>query len=238
MLYRNDIMILQSLALLCLATAAPAQIASLCNTGQTSATSAGCSNTLEIPNAPGGGPDRDGNWQVAYPYPSALTSTHGPCALTGFVRAWVDTPNTRWLANSVSSASQWIAPFDGENNLPAGPYVYRTQVYIPALLPGGLVPSGLTINGQLASDNGTVGIYLESPAHSALCSKVIGQSYPVNPMNSSGYTQWWDFSFSNSLPISPGTDAFIYFVADNQVNSNGQSPTGLRVEFFSSSTLF
>ncbi len=122
MLYRNDIMILQSLALLCLATAAPAQIASLCNTGQTSATSAGCSNTLEIPNAPGGGPDRDGNWQVAYPYPSALTSTHGPCALLQIRQGgWVDTPNTRWLANSVSSASQWIAPFDGENNLPAGP---------------------------------------------------------------------------------------------------------------------
>jgi hypothetical protein len=230
--------ILQALAMLCLTSAAPAQIGSLCNTGQTAATLAGCTGALVTPNPPGGGPARDGNWQLAYPYPSTLTTSHSVCTLTGFVRAWVDTPNASWLPDSVSTASEWITPVDGENNVAVGSYVYRTTFQVPSVLPGGAVPAGVTINGQLASDNATLAIYLESPANSAKCSLVTDQKFPVNPAGHGvgDFEQWWDFSFTNSLQITPGAAAFLYFVVQNQ--TSGASPTGLRVEFFSSSMFF
>jgi hypothetical protein len=143
-----------------------------------------------------------------------------------------------WPPNSVSTASEWATPFDGENNLPVGLYVYRTTFQVPSVLPGGGVPTGVTINGQLASDNATFGIYLESPANTAKCSPVTGQSFPVNPAGhgAGDFEQWWDFSFTNSLPITPDAAAFLYFVVDNPLG--GPSPTGLRVEFFASSTFF
>ena len=230
--------ILPAFAILCFATAAPAQIVSLCNTGQTLATLAGCTGDLVTPNPPGGGPNRDGNWQLAYPYPSTLTTTHAPCLLRAFVRPWVDTPNASWLPDSVSTASEWTTPFDGENNLPVGTYVYRTTFQVPSVLPGGGVPTGVTINGQLASDNATFAIYLESPANTARCSLVTGQSFPVNLAGhgAGDFERWWDFSFTNSLPITPGAAAFLYFVVQNPLS--GASPTGLRVEFFPTSTFF
>jgi len=231
--------ILPALAMLCFATAASAQIGTLCNTGETPETATGCTGVLVTPNPPGGGAARDGNWQLAYPYPSTLTSAHTPCALTGFVRAWVDTPNVSWLPDSASAASEWVTPFNGENNLPAGAYVYRTALHVPSVLAGGIVPTGMTINGQLASDNATIAIYLESPANSASCALVTGQTFPVNPVDGSDFQQWWDFSFTNSLPITPGAPAFLYFLVANGVGHNtNPSPTGLRVEFFSSSKFF
>lgn len=108
----------------------------------------------------GGGHNHDGNWALAYPYPSALSVGHGPCSLTTWVRAWVDTPNAAWLANGASTASEWITPHDGESDLPAGWYVYVTRFSVPSVLPGGGVPTGVTINGRLASDNPTYGFYL------------------------------------------------------------------------------
>jgi hypothetical protein len=240
MRYLKTQSILQALAMLCFATAASPQITGLCNTGQTPATTSGCTGVLVTPNRSGGGPNRDGNWQLAYPYPSTIISSHSPCDLTGFIKAWVDTPNGSWLPDSASTASEWITPFDGEGNLPNGWYVYRTSFSVPAVLSDGGVPTGVTINGQLASDNSTMGIYLESPAFGASCSLMTGQSFPVNPIGTPEFGQWWSFSVTNSLPITPGAAARLYFLIANPYDktTGGPTPTGLRVEFFASSTFF
>jgi hypothetical protein len=225
-------------AILLFAGTAAAQITGLCNTGQTSKTISGCTGVLVTPNPGGGGSNRDGNWQLAYPYPSTLSPTHGPCDLRSFVKAWVDTPDVLWLSNGVSSASEWITPYDGDNSA-AGWYVYRTAFHLPSLLPGGIVPTGLTINGQLASDNATYAIYLESPADSGSCSLVSGLPVPINPAGStfSDFDEWWPFSFTNSVAIIPGTNAYLYVVVLNlnDEQTGGPSNTGLRVEFFASS---
>jgi hypothetical protein len=89
---------------------------------QTPKTFSGCTSVLMTPNPTGGGPNRDGNWEIAYPYPSTLSPVHGLCGLS-FVRAWVDTrvlqaPFDSWLPNSASTASEWITPYDGEGNQP------------------------------------------------------------------------------------------------------------------------
>lgn len=229
--------ILQGLAVMVLfATVATAQIPGLCNTGQTPATSAGCTGVLVTPNPTGGGPNRDGNWGLTY---RVLGADHNPCHLPadGFVYAWVDTPLSTWLPNSSSTASEWITPYDGEGNRPAGWYVYKTAFYVPFVLPSGAVPTGLRVNGQLASDNETYTIYLESPANNPRkCAVVSG---PVNSETS--FPVWTPFSFTNSHAITPGADAYLYFVVQNQpcpVGCGGPgdaSATGLRVEFFASS---
>jgi hypothetical protein len=54
-------------AMLLFATVAAAQIKGLCNTGQTAKTLFGCTGLLVTPNPAGGGPNRDGNWALAYP---------------------------------------------------------------------------------------------------------------------------------------------------------------------------
>jgi len=221
-------------AMLLFATMAAAQIAGLCNTGQTPATSAGCSGVLVTPNPYGGGPTRDGNWALAYPYPSTLSPDHGPCALKTFVPAWVDTPNIDWLPNSASPASERITPYAGETNISAGWYVYVTQFPVPSVLPGGRVPTSVTINGRLSSDNATYAIYLESPANSAACSAVRGLPVPLN--NDLDWDRWVDFSFAH--PISAGADAYLAVLVRNQYNtglSSGDSPTELRIEFFDTS---
>lgn len=213
-------------------------VTGLCNSGQTAATASGCTGVLVPPNSDGGGPNRDGNWDIAYPYPLPLSRIKPPCMVTSYIPAWVDTPNGSWLPNSASTASEWIMPFDGENDLGQGWYAYRTNFPIPSALPGGGVPTGMTINGQLASDNVTVWIYLRSPANSGECELVLpSQPFPVNPYNGPTFEQWWPFSFTNRTPITPGADASLYFVVVNEFNSGfgGPSPTGLRVEFFSSS---
>jgi hypothetical protein len=143
-------------AILFFTTVAAAGVNGLCNTGQTSRNPSGCTGVLIAPNPPGGGPNRDGNWGVAYPYPSSLDPTLSPCALTSFTKAWVDTPYSvppAWLPNSISSASEWITPYDGEGNLAEGWFVYITPVHVPSVLPGGILPTSLTISGRFASDN-------------------------------------------------------------------------------------
>jgi hypothetical protein len=235
--------ILQGLtAILLFATTAAAQIPGLCNTGLSPKTVLlGCNSGLVTPNPLGGGPNRDGNWVLAYPYPSALSATTGPCTLKSFTRAWVDTPNIGWMPNDGSPASEWVTPYDGEGSLPAGWYVYRTAFPVPSVLSNGALPTLMTINGQLASDNTTYAIYLENPAHSGNCSLVSGQPFPVNPrgIGTGDFEQWWPFSFTNASAIAPGTEAYLYFVVENSFEHQDpgpSSPTGLRVEFFSSST--
>jgi len=226
-------------AMLLFATLAAAEIPSLCSTGQTGKTIFGCTGVLVTPNPTGGGPNRDGNWALAYPYPSALSPTHGPCVLKGFIRAWVDTPNGSWLPDSASGASEWITIYDGEslNPLP-GWYVYRTAFHVPSVLPGGVVPTGVIINGRLASDNATYGFYMGNPADGYACAFVTGLPVPINPAGSgfSDFTQWWDFSFVNPVPITPGADLWLYVLVQNA--AGGNSPTGLRVEFFGSSAFY
>jgi hypothetical protein len=209
-----------------------AQIRGLCNTGQTAEDALGCTEVLVTPNPKGGGPHVDGNWQIAYPYPSPFEGFAGPCELTQFEPAWVDTPFINWLPENASTLSEWITPYDGESPRKPGWYVYRTAFPVPPVLPGGAAPTSVKINGQLSSDNTMYAIYLESPAGSSSCSLVAGQAFPVNPpgADSSDYQQWWPFSFSNALDIAPDAVAYLYFVVLNDNNA-----TGLRVEFFGSS---
>jgi len=220
-------------AMLLFATIAAAQIPGLCNTGETTKTALGCSGILVTPNPTGGGSNRDGNWQLAYP-----SATVGPCSLKGFTRAWVDTPNGGWLPNSVSAASEWITPYDGEGNMAAGFYVYRTVFHVPAVLPGGVVPTGASISGRLVSDNATYGFYMGNLAD-ASCAFVTGLPVPINPNGGLQISQWWDFSFTNPIAITPGSDLLLYVLVQNYYDSqlpDGISPTGLRVEFFPTST--
>jgi hypothetical protein len=143
------------------------------------------------------------------------------------------------MPNDVSAASEWITPYDGEGSPPAGWYVYRTAFPVPSVLSDGAVPTLITINGQLASDNPTYAIYLENPAHSGKCSLVSGQPFPVNRrgIGTGDFEQWWPFSFTNAFAITPGTGASLYFVVENAFENNDPpSPTGLRVEFFSTSS--
>jgi hypothetical protein len=213
-------------------TAGLAEIPGLCNTGEGPKTLAGCTGSLVTPNPPGGGANRDGNWAITYL--TASQASNDPC-VRKLVQAWVDTPNSLWLPNSVSTASEWITPFDGENDQKAGYYVYVT--FFP--VPDSPAPTGFTINGQLASDNPTVAIYLATPAGNPSCSLVSGQTFPVNPpgQGHSDFSQWWPFSFTNTQILAVASPAALYFVVHNPYDPtggpNGSSPTGLRVEFFS-----
>jgi len=141
-----------------------------------------------------------------------------------------------WLPNSASAASEWTMPDGGSYVVPAGYYIFRTKFPVPSVLPEGGVRTGVTISGQLASDNATYWIYLESPAHSSAgCSLVSGRQFPVNPVGGATFSQWWPFSFANSLPLTPGADAYLYIVVGNGITIYNSSASGLRVEFSASS---
>jgi len=219
-------------AVLLFATIAAAQIPGLCNTGETAKTALGCTGVLVTPNPTGGGPNRDGNWGLTF---RRLRADHNPCLLpaNAFVYAWVDTPFDTWLPNSVSTASEWSSPYYGDVNGAAGWYIYKTAFRVPRVLPGGAAPTGVTINGQFASDNEAYAIYLESPANDpGGCALVSGQAFPVG-----SFEVWTTFSFTNSAAITPGADANLYFVVQNAPcdNCDHLNASGLRVEFFASS---
>jgi hypothetical protein len=184
------------------------------------------------PNPIGGGANRDGNWEIAYPYPSTLSPVLGPCGL-GFVRAWVDTPLSTWLPNSASIASEWITPYDGEGNQPQGWFIYLTAFHVPAVLSGGTIPSGVTISGRLASDNETYGFVLENLAHGGSCGFVEGLPASLNPNDE--FTQWTDFSFTSPIAITPDSDLFLYVLVINSPSTGNPNAAGLRVEFFDTS---
>jgi hypothetical protein len=220
-------------AVLLFANFAAAQISGLCNTGETAKTALGCTGVLVTPNPTGGGPNRDGNWGVTF---RPLSADHNPCLLPaqGFVYAWVDTPFDTWLPNSVSAASEWSSPYYGDVNGAAGWYIYKTAFRVPSVLLSGAAPTGVTIDGQFASDNAIYAIYLESPANNpGGCAPVSGQAFPVG-----SFEAWTTFSFTNSTALAPGADASLYFVVQNAPcdNCNHLNATGLRVEFFASST--
>ena len=214
---------------------ATAQIPGLCNTGETPRNALGCSGILVPPNPPGGGPNRDGNWGLAFPYPSDL-SLLGACGLTEFTKAWVDSPYSvppAWLPNSASGASEWITPYDGEGNQPMGWFVYLTPFHVPKVLPGGIVPTGFTIRGRIASDDQTYYFVLSSPSNGA-CSRVEGVPVPV----ASSYEEWTEFSFTSPIPITPNSDVFLYALVYNDYDAHSPNPTGLRVEFFDTSGFY
>jgi hypothetical protein len=122
------------------------------------------------------------------------------------------------------------------------------SVVLPDEFTAGAIVSGIVVvvddvlklgayfrSAVLTSDNATFTIFLESPANSGSCSVVSGQPFPVNPPGSqtlSDFRQWWPFSFTNSLAITPGADAYLYFMVANAHDSQVgcPSPTGLRVE--------
>ncbi len=219
------------------AVAAAAQIPGLCNTGETPKTALGCSGVLVAPNPPGGGPNRDGNWEIADPYPSTLSTTLGACALKSFVSAWVDTPVAGgWIPNS--TASEWITPYNGEGNLTSGWYAYATAFHVPVVLPGGVAPKGVIINGRLASDNSTYSFALASVAEGGSCAVPKGLPIPINPGTLPGddSEKWTDFSFTSPVAITPGSDLLLYVVVQNAYSA--PSPTGLRVEFLATSSFY
>jgi hypothetical protein len=218
---------------------ATAQIKGLCNTGESHQTLSGCTDVLVTPNPTGGGPNRDGNWGLAYPYPATLSPTLGPCDLKEFISAWVDTPTYdppfSWLPNSASAASEWITPYDGEGNQAQGWYIYLTGFHVPAVLPGGIVPTGLTINGRLASDNETYGFVLASRANGGSCGFVTSLPVPINPIDQ--FNQWTNFSFNSPIPITPESDVFLFVLVYNSPSTGNPNATGLRIEFFDTSAL-
>lgn len=226
------------LATLLFAAMAAAEVPGLCNTGETPRTTgSGCSGVLVTPNPPGGGPSRDGNWNIAYPFPSTLSTSLGACALKSFVSAWVDSPVAgAWIPNS--TASEWITPYDGEGNLTSGWYVYATKFNVPFVLPSGAAPKGLIIKGRLASDNSTYSFAIASIAAGGSCAVPKGVPIPINPGTLPGddSEKWTDFSFTSPVPITPGTDLFLYVVVQNAYSA--ASPSGLRVEFFDTSGFY
>jgi hypothetical protein len=224
------------------ATVATAEIKGLCNTGETPKTTTGCTGVLVTPNPTGGGPNRDGNWGIAFPYPSTVSPAN-PCGLD-FIRAWVDTPYhlygppLEWFPNSKSDASEWITPYDGESNLAPGWYVYITGFQVPSVLPSGSAPTGVTIKGRIASDNWTYGFLMASSAAGGSCALV--EHLPV-PLDPDQYLKWTDFSFTSPIPITPGSDVLLYVLVHNTETPglpNGNSPTGLRIEFFDTSAFY
>jgi hypothetical protein len=219
-------------------TMATAQIKGLCNTGQTTQTIAGCTGVLVTPNPTGGGPNRDGNWGIAYPYPSTLSPIFGPCGL-GFIRAWVDTPLLQaafdsWLPNSASATSEWITPYDGEGNQPQGWYVYLTGFHVPLVLPSGILPTGLTISGRIASDNSTYGFVLASLAHGGSCGFVEGLGVPA----ANNFEEWTNLTFTSPIAVIPDSDIFLYVLVYNGPSSGSPNATGLRIEFFDASAFY
>lgn len=226
-------------AALLFSAVALAQIPGLCNTGEATRTRLGCSGVLVIPNPTGGGPNRDGNWEIAFPYPSNILTPKNACDL-GFVPAWVDTPLLQqpidsWLPNDVSTASEWITPFDGEGNQPQGWFIYRTNFRVPLVLPSGIAPKGFVIHGRIASDNQTYAFALTGLKYSDSCALVEGLPAPINPAQ---YGAWTNFSFTNPTAIIPGSDVFLYALVYNARSTGDPNATGLRVEFFDTSAYY
>ena len=214
--------------LMCVGVSAAA-IPGLCDTG--------LSNNSCTGPVPIGG--NDANWQIAFPYPTAPSTSPipNPCsapecgtAPLTFEPAWVDAPDSSWLANS--KISEWITP-QVENSV-GGHYIYAITVPVPT------ADGHVTIVGELLSDNEVEAIYLSSGATE--CLPVAGYPYDNVAVNSPSNftTPWTPFKIINA-PVGAGGSATLYFVVRNRgvggVDSN-PTDTGLRVQFSQSASSF
>ncbi len=205
----------------------------LCDTGRTpqSPQPLGCTTTSLVSpiNPLNGGPFTDGNWSLAFPFPSA-PYTEGPpdpCTInTLYDSAPVNVPWYTWF-NPVDARSQWIEPLGG-GATPAGWYIYRTYFDVPAAQNFNSYYR-LETEGQLTVDDGVKAIYLENPASDRRSCRVLAT------FNSLGQESSWTSFHLSATRLIPGTRAFLYFVVDNSYLAFpvDENPTGLRVEFFS-----
>lgn len=224
---------------LLLSSAAVAQIPAtgLCNTGLTPASPLpnGCTtSTLVTPvNPQSGGPNVDGNWGLATPYPSASGNQEAPdpCTLKTFGPAWVDAPAQGWF-NPNDGLSQWITP-QSDANTAGGWYVYRTTLPIPPNAPGA-AKYVLTVTGQLLADDELPAIFLENPAGDLPNCKLLALPALSTILGGSGSEYAWNH-FRIVETVVPNTSAYLYFLVYNISFPAGESGnyTGFRVEFTS-----
>ena len=69
------------------------------------------------------------------------------------------------------------------------------------------------------------------------CEVVKGLPVPIQTVE---FSQWTDFSFTSPIAITPNSNLFLYVLVQNVYadTSNGYSATGLRIEFFDTSTFY
>jgi hypothetical protein len=197
-----------------------------CDTGltQKAPQPAGCldSKLVNPINPQSGGPIVDGNWELAYPFPSApyTQPAPGPCGFTSsYTPAAVDTPQYGWY-NPDDKLSQWIQPPGGT---PApGWFIYRTRFAVPSAYPG-YANYELVMKGQLICDDYVAAIYLEN-GQDGTCNAVASFT------SKSQLGSWNSFRFNS--PLAPDSHGFIYVVAYNATNyPPANNPSGIRVEF-------
>jgi len=129
----------------------------------------------------------------------------------------VDAPGYSGWLNPEDGLSQWISPLN-DSYSPGGWYVYRTAFPIPA----GSSPYVLIVEGRVLADDYATAIFLENPAGHSLGCRLAAIPASLT------WTAWSPFVIETI--VTPGTDAYLYFLVYNQGNG-GPNPTGLRVEF-------
>ena len=212
-----------------------ATVPGLCNTGLSNGSGL-CTGPVVVADT---GTTNDANWEIAVPSPSASSTAAvvNPCAQVSaacgakltYKPAWVDLPNSAWLAND--NVSEWITP-QVENNL-GGQYVYSITFQVPT------TANFVTIKGQLLSDNEVWGIYLSSGSYE--CIPLAGLLFDNAAVNSpSDFVVWKNFKFTK-VPVKAGATATLYFLVRNRgvggIDSN-PTDTGLRVEFDQTISVF
>jgi|HubBroStandDraft_1064217.scaffolds.fasta_scaffold05796_3 hypothetical protein len=205
-----------------MAAAASIPIPGLCNTGVVGPCNGGPGLPLQKIGL------ADQNWELSLPAPTTsmpmAPPTGYPGALTfGPNTAWVNTPNSTWLANGPNS--QWITPQNGANagQFSGGYYFYQTTFTIPAPYS----PPTAMISGMFTSDNEGIDIYVNGiPVHS-------GVVYPC-PSCSPSFTGAGTFTLSaaNATFIS-GVNTLGFEIRNRGGGGIDSSftDTGLRVEF-------
>ncbi|WP_180541028.1 hypothetical protein [Nevskia soli] len=203
-----------------------------CNTGRTEkpVSLAGCLATeLVSPiNPVDGGAIVDGNWLLATPYPTATYTAPAPnpCSLVSrYTPVPINEPWNSWY-NPDDGRSQWISPLGG-GTTPPGWYVYASYFLVPPALDG--YPSyELNMTGQLMADDQMAYIYVaDFSAGEVSCGQIAA-------LSSNGFTSWTPFSAS--APVRPNSVGYVYFIVLNDYStSHTVNPTGLRVEYQSTS---
>jgi hypothetical protein len=135
---------------------------------------------------------RNGNWQIASPYPSApyTSSAPNPCRLqTTYLGAPVNVPFYERY-NPESELSQWIGP-NGGGSTPV-PGLYQ-----------GLPPNSVPPSGQLLSDNAAAVMDLHAVGDTSAGCNVAETSAIANQ-----YSSWNAFALTG--PVVPATHQAIY----------------------------